>query len=157
MGTENAWVNTIGRLLVAARDLSMTACELTHVMCVSIYCIMRFRHDSMPKADGERKVPILSTKFLTSNFSIFYEILTEAQSILSKNTAAKPWRFRDLLRENVNFKAPHNEQEKLRALRPDIVVVRRENLASSPPLYGQFHCVIKHKRGERALHDNVAI
>jgi hypothetical protein len=87
----------------------------------------------------------------------FYEILTEAQSILSKNTAAEPWRFRDLLRENIDFEAPHDEQEKRRALRPDIVVVRPEHLASSPPLYGQFHCVMEHKRGKGALHNNVAI
>ena len=38
----------------------------------------------------------------------FYGILTEAQLILSENnTAAEPWRFRDLLRENIDFEAPH--------------------------------------------------
>ncbi len=31
--------------------------------------VKMFWHNSMPKADGERKVPILSTKLLTSNFN----------------------------------------------------------------------------------------
>ncbi len=87
----------------------------------------------------------------------FYEILTEAQSILSKNTAAKPWRFRDILREKIDFEAPHEQPEKLRALKPDIVVVSPEYLAPSLPVCGQFHCVMEHKRGERALQDNMAI
>ena len=58
MGIENAWVNTIGRLPIAVRNLSMTACDQ-----------LTFWHDSMPKADSGRKVPMLSTKLLTSNFS----------------------------------------------------------------------------------------
>lgn len=87
----------------------------------------------------------------------FYEILTEAQSILSKNTAAEPWRFRDIVRENINFEAPHDEPEKVKALRPDIVVVRPKHLASNPSVCGKFHCVMEHKRGKRALYNNVAI
>jgi hypothetical protein len=87
----------------------------------------------------------------------FYEILTEAQSILSKNTTTEPWLFRDILREKIDFEAPHEEQEKLKALRPDIVVVRPEYLAPSLPVCGQFHCVMEHKRGKRALYNNMAI
>jgi hypothetical protein len=87
----------------------------------------------------------------------FYKILMEAQLILSKDTTAKPWCFRDILREKINFKAPHDGQEKLRALKPDIVVVSPEYLAPSLPVCGQFHCVMEHKRGERALYDDMAI
>ena len=88
----------------------------------------------------------------------FHEILTEAQSILTKKIkATKFCSFRNLLRENIGFTAPHDQQEKLRALRPDIVVVTQEHLRSNPPVYGEFRCVMEHKRGIKVMQNSTAI
>jgi hypothetical protein len=81
----------------------------------------------------------------------------EALSIPSRNTTTKPWYFRDLLREDIDFEAPRDKQERLKALKPDIAVVRPEYLAPSPPVFRRFYYVIEHKRGERILYDNIAI
>ena len=44
------------------------------------------------------------------------------------------------------FKAPHIQQESLRGLKPDIVVVKKEHLASNPMAFAQFLCIIEHNR-----------
>jgi len=81
---------------------------------------------------------------------LFHAIVAKAQSLLEPALDAKHHSFRNLLREKISQQVSHDEEEKLKSLRPDIVVVRKEH-ATSDPFFGQFLCVIEHKRGEKAM------
>src|SRR2546421_11209183 len=51
----------------------------------------------------------------------------------------------------------YDQQEKLRALRPDMVVVTQEHLRSNPLVYGEFQCVMKHNRGIKVMQNSTVI
>src|SRR5947207_15012303 len=77
----------------------------------------------------------------------FYDVLQEAQSILAKNTIVPQLcSFRNIRRENIGFNAPHNEQERLKSLKPDIAVVKHGHLDWDPIAVEQFLCLIEHKQ-----------
>jgi hypothetical protein len=86
---------------------------------------------------------------------LFHEIMATAQLLLTKSITeqvlvANHHSFRNLLRENISLQVSHDEEETPKSLRPDIVVVRKEH-ETSDLFFGQFLCVIEHKRGEKAM------
>src|SRR5271170_2969650 len=81
---------------------------------------------------------------------LFHDIMATAQLLLEPVLDANHHSFRNLLREKISQQVSHDEEETLKSLRPDIVVVREEH-KDSDPFFGQFLCVIEHKRGEKAM------
>lgn len=91
---------------------------------------------------------------------LFHDIMATAQLLLTKSITeqvlvANHHSFRNLLRENISLQVSHDEEESPKSLRPDIVVVRKEHEASDL-FFGQFLCVIEHKRGEKAMSNSNA-
>src|SRR6266480_5450790 len=116
-----------------------------------------FESDAWKKWDEEMGQTYNPKESLQSQEK-FYDVLQEAQSILAKNTIVPQLcSFRNIRRENIGFNAPHNEQERLKSLKPDIAVVKNEHLDSDPMAFAQFLCLIEHKRGKKALDDPEAI
>src|SRR2546429_2549800 len=116
-----------------------------------------FKSDAWKKLDEEMGQTYNLKESLQSQEK-FYDVLQEAQSILTKNTIVPQLcSFRNIHWENISFNTPHNEQERLKSLKPDIIVVKNEHLASNPMVFAQFLCIIEHKRGKKALDDLEAI
>ena len=112
-----------------------------------------FESDAWKKWDEEMGQTYNPKESLQSQEK-FYDVLQEAQSILAKNTIVPQLcSFRNIRRENIGFNAPHNEQERLKSLKPDIAVVKNEHLDSDPMAFAQFLCLIEHKRGIKALNN----
>ena len=112
-----------------------------------------FESDAWKKWDEEMGQTYNPKESLQSQEK-FYDVLQEAQSVLAKNTIVPQLcSFRNIRRENIGFNAPHNEQERLKSLKPDIAVVKNEHLDSDPMAFAQFLCLIEHKRGIKALNN----
>src|SRR5438045_5246375 len=87
---------------------------------------------------------------------LFHNMMVKAQSFLTKYWTWTPHNFRNLLQENISLEIPHGEAGGLKSLKPDIVVVQNEHEASNPLNFGQFLCVMEHRRGVRAMSNSDA-
>ena len=106
-----------------------------------------FKSDAWKKWDEEMGQTYNPKESLQSQEK-FYNVLQEAQSILTENTTAQLRGFRNIGREDIEFDAPHSLQQSLKSLKPDIVVVKNEHLTLNRMAFAQFQCIIEHKRGE---------